>query len=540
VAKKLTVDGATPQLIEIQAASGRADEAQALSQAVAKAYVKVVTANARSVTGATLGELRARETLLQQQLKALQNQIDATNRRKGAEDARSPDGRRDAQLLAQLTVEQADASLQWDQVKKELSAGTAAGLASPAVIVQPATAATGPGPLSYFVTSALAGALLLAVLGAVVLLIRVRRDPRPRTRDDLADAVGSTVLADVRSRPQRSVAAWSALFQTYEAPAVDAWAFRQVLRALATPPDGRGVGRLSAKRPPGRLEHPRSVTIVSFAGDARGLAVGPQLASFAASLGIVTRFVAAGGHTSAPSLWAACSSDGASHLRAGLVMSAGNEDRDLDTYEGTLPPPPETLDELLKGLLVGGSHDDPDDAEIDSDAGEARTPARTPDPVQDDAGSGRPAESHDEDAEDAEDEQGVEPDAVPESAPTTQAITPEPMVQAVPRHVLTDLTVVLAVADRRAPTFRRLPSTAVTVLAISPGSASPEELARLAVAMDDSGRRIDGIIIADPDPVDTTTGRRTLNERALQPPLPVRTTGVSQLPLAGDARGRSR
>jgi hypothetical protein len=65
-------------------------------------------------------------------------------------------------------------------------------------------------------------------------------------------------------------------------------------------------------------------------------------------------------------------------------------------------------------------------------------------------------------------------------------------------------------------------------------------LARLAVAVDDSGRRIDGIIVADPDPADATTGRRTLDLRALETPLPLRTTGVSQLPVAGADRGKGR
>jgi hypothetical protein len=72
----------------------------------------------------------------------------------------------------------------------------------------------------------------------------------------------------------------------------------------------------------------------------------------------------------------------------------------------------------------------------------------------------------------------------------------------------------------------------VTVLVISSSFADREELARLAVAVTDAGRRIDGIIVADPDPADSTTGRRTLDERALEIPLPVRMTGVSQLPLA--------
>jgi hypothetical protein len=57
-----------------------------------------------------------------------------------------------------------------------------------------------------------------------------------------------------------------------------------------------------------------------------------------------------------------------------------------------------------------------------------------------------------------------------------------------------------------------------------------EDFARLAVALDDVGRRVDGVVIADPDPSDRTTGRRTLDERAMQAPLPLRITGVGQAP----------
>jgi hypothetical protein len=103
-----------------------------------------------------------------------------------------------------------------------------------------------------------------------------------------------------------------------------------------------------------------------------------------------------------------------------------------------------------------------------------------------------------------------------------------------------DLTIVFAVADRSEPTLRDVPSAAATMLAISPGVGTREELARLAVAVDDAGRRIDGVVIADPDPSDRTTGRRTLDKRALQAPLPVRMTGQSQVSMSPSGRRKAR
>ena len=110
----------------------------------------------------------------------------------------------------------------------------------------------------------------------------------------------------------------------------------------------------------------------------------------------------------------------------------------------------------------------------------------------------------------------------------------------VPKHGSADLTVVVGVADRKQPGLSELPATAVTLLVISPGVATREDLARVAVALDDAGRRVDGIVVADPDQADRTTGRRTLDERALDVPLPVRMTGVTPMTSVAPDRGTSR
>src|SRR4029450_12798590 len=76
------------------------------------------------------------------------------------------------------------------------------------------------------------GSVLCTILAAVVLLVAARRDPRIRLRDQIADAIGSPVLAAIPRRPQRSVAGWLTLFETYEATPVESWAFRQLLRGV--------------------------------------------------------------------------------------------------------------------------------------------------------------------------------------------------------------------------------------------------------------------------------------------------------------------
>ena len=57
----------------------------------------------------------------------------------------------------------------------------------------------------------------------------------------------------------------------------------------------------------------------------------------------------------------------------------------------------------------------------------------------------------------------------------------------------------------------------------------------MAVAVDDAGRHIDGVVVADPDPTDRTSGRRTLDERSRRVALPKRLTGIgSSEVITGD------
>jgi hypothetical protein len=180
------------------------------------------------------------------------------------------------------------------------------------------------------------------------------------------------------------------------------------------------------------VDYPQSITVVSMSGDGRGLAVGPQLAAFASSLGIATRLDTAVGHDKAATLWAACAAD------------------------RNAPPRP--------GLFVG---------------------------------------------------EALEGEAI-------------------------DLTIILVVVDRRQPDLGDAPTTAATVLSVAAATATEQELARVAVAVDDAGRRIDGIVVADPDRTDRTSGRRTMDERSRQVALPMRLTGIGSSDVSAGDPNRTR
>jgi hypothetical protein len=421
VEKMVEVSAPTDQIIQIDATSTNAAQAQMLSQALADSYVGYVSRTAREVTAAALASLNVRRDALNAQITKLQAEITAAKKRQRAVDPDSPDATEEAQLLARLGAEQANLSLQLDKVEDKIATGTpGSSVGAGTSVVQPAAAATGPSIVVRLLVWAPASAFVCTIITVAVLLTAARRDPRVRLRDEIADAVGSPVLAAVRSMPQSSVAGWSTLLETYEATATESWAFRRLLRSLA-PGDHRPEPGVA-----GKVDHPKSLTVVSLSGDARGIAIGPQLAAFASSLGVVTQIFTAAGQRSAPSLWAACATE-----------------REV----GARP-----------GLYIG----------------------------------------------DVSDREAI------------------------------DLTIVLVTVDRRQPTLGDTPASAATILSVAAGTATAQELARVAVAVDDTGRRVDGIVVADPDQGDHTSGRHTMEERSRQLPLPVRLTGI---PSSGGAKG---
>jgi hypothetical protein len=89
------------------------------------------------------------------------------------------------------------------------------------------------------------------------------------------------------------------------------------------------------------------------------------------------------------------------------------------------------------------------------------------------------------------------------------------------------LTVVVAVVDGRSPRMPEMMPTTATVLGVSSGATTAEQLARVAVCADTNGREISGILLADPEPADHTTGRIPQLSRSPRHRLPVRLKGLT-------------
>ena len=276
----------------------------------------------------------------------------------------------------------------------------------PAQLFQPATTATGPAPTSLPFYGAGAGVLLGALIGAITALAIGRNDRRLRERDEIADSVGVPVLASVRVRHPAKAQGWTKLLEGYEPEAADAWQLRKVLRQL-----GAGGGS--------------SLAVLSLSHDRGALALGPQLAVLAASLGIPTALVVGPQQDAitAAALHAAC--------------AAGPEPRGPGNLHVTV-----------------------------SDHGDA---SQLP-------GGG--------------------------------------------------LTVVVSVVDGRAPRVANTMRTTMTVLAVTSGAVTAQQLARVAASAAGDGRDVAGILVADP-----RSGRP--DDR---PPAATGTTGATQNADAHDQR----
>ena len=155
-----------------------------------------------------------------------------------------------------------------------------------AQVLQRATNATGSSRLIALISTALIGALVGALLGVIVSLMISRKDRRLRERDDIANSIGIPVLSSVPVGHPSDAAGWTRLMEDYKPAAVDAWQLRTALQQL-----GMTEHNLLGRPPYNGDGGGFSLAVLSLSCDPRALALGPQLAIFAASQGIPTALV---------------------------------------------------------------------------------------------------------------------------------------------------------------------------------------------------------------------------------------------------------
>jgi hypothetical protein len=295
----------------------------------------------------------------------------------------------------------------------------ASGSVVPVQLFRLATGASGTSLRWRLFYAAGTGVLAGVLLGLSVAVAVGRGNRWLRERDDFADSIGVPVMASVRVRHPARRGGWTKLLGAYEPGAADAWRLGHVLREL----DLAGDDSLGD----GSLGYGSSVAVLSLAQDRKALALGPQLAAFAAKQGLPVTLVVdsrLGGKVTKA-------------LRAACARAAGP------------------------------------------------------------AGPGRPA---------------------------VAVINPDE-----DRLPADGLVIVAAVVDGTAPRVAATIRTTTTILGATSGAVTARQLTRVAASAAGDGRDITGILVADPDPDDPTTGRLPQLARLGSRPMPTRmTTAVTE------------
>jgi capsular polysaccharide biosynthesis protein len=92
------------------------------------------------------------------------------------------------------------------------------------------------------------------------------------------------------------------------------------------------------------------------------------------------------------------------------------------------------------------------------------------------------------------------------------------------------LAVVVSVVDGRAPRVASTMRATTTLLGVTAGAVTSQQLVRVVASAAGDGRDIEGILVANPDPADPTTGRLPQLARAGQHRMPRRmTTAVMEI-----------
>ena len=293
-----------------------------------------------------------------------------------------------------------------------------AGLVS-AHVLDSAGSASGTAAVKQLVVDALIGAILGALIGIIVAFVISRRDRRLRECDEIAGSIGIPVLASFPVDHPRDPAGWTKLLEDYKPGDLDAWRLRNALRQL-----GMAGFNVNSDSDGGSS----SLAVLSLSSDPGAMAVGPQLAVFAASLGISTT----------------------------LVIGTQQDTDATATLRTACDVPPPASSKRSSYLRV----------------------------------------------------------AVSDGGPAT-------------RLPGAALTIVVAVVDAQTPKVADTMHATTTVLGVSAGATTAGQLARAASSAAADGREIDGILVADPEPTDHTTGRNPEPPGPMQPKVPGRLRGLT-------------
>jgi hypothetical protein len=177
------------------------------------------------------------------------------------------------------------------------------------------------------------GAVVGLAIGALIALALGRRDRRLRSRDDIAAAAEAPVLQSLFPQQPRTTKDWLEFFQSWQPSLTDRARFEGVLDDLdildtvdgyqlrSSPASAAGADQDGALPV---AERRFGLTVIALAGDSGGLTVAPELAVFAATLGLSVAFVVGIEHESTIALRTACTArDRRSNLARQNLLTYG-------------------------------------------------------------------------------------------------------------------------------------------------------------------------------------------------------------------------
>jgi capsular polysaccharide biosynthesis protein len=401
----------TDAIIAVRGRATSLKAAVARANAVADAFVTFTAGASTGQIEAVLGALHTQASALMSQISDLEKQITASEARLAALPPGSPQAVQVASLVDSLRSQQANAAGGLNDANNNIATAQLSGAINTGgtKVLDWATDASRPSLVRRWFFGIAPGVLLGLLVGGVGVLAIDKRDRRLRWRDDIADAIGIPVAASVQTKRGRAVQDLVALLQHYGPSPRDSWNMRQAFRHLGLTSD-----------------EPSNVTVVSLARDEGAWLVAPQMAAFAAGIGINTALVVPTNPVTVAPVRCAVQ----------VVLRSGG-------------PRPGNL----------WVQEEPDDAE--------------------------------------------DPDRAA-------------------------LTVTLWVFDPETKEFPHPGRRTTTVLAVSAGFATADELAEVAIAAADGHQYLDGVVVANPAADDRTAGTFPRLTRATGPSVPKRVTGVAR------------
>ena len=278
--------------------------------------------------------------------------------------------------------------------------------------LESASTASGSKVPEQIATYGAAGVAVGAIIGFFVALVLGGSDRRLVERASIANSIDAPILASISAERISDAGRWARLLEDYGPEAVDAWGITKLLQRF-------GVAGIQANESGG--DGSFSLTVFSLSSDEGALALGPQLASFAASRGIRTALVVGPqqGANTVAALRTACAAPQADSGRRKLLRLIAAEDGHVSQVDAAF-------------------------------------------------------------------------------------------------------VVVVVVVDGKDPLIPDMDHTTTAVLGVSAGGATAPDLARVANAAATDGRGIVGILVANPDPADQTSGRAPHMASPPRRPLPTR------------------